>query len=231
MKNFIMKHSVLLVAAIMAIMTITGLVSEVRAEVKHFRTISWINDYDADSLKEVTDRLVVENMGDYTITSFVTNKKVGINDLRGNKDARVFIRIHDGWADLFNGDGAQLSKKVEVRIYSSGTRAYFSNDEFLIANSFENVEPATKVGRDELEEMAATIKSSGEYGKGLIGFELVLNKDVLFVSRTVDFVEIEGGEGSFQPGRMVSLPKGTKLFWNTYVCYPENKDVCAPAPS
>jgi hypothetical protein len=230
-RYFIMKHLVLLIAAIM---TITGLVSEVRAGVEHAPTVSLIDSYDEDSLREVAEELVVEHLEGYTITTFVTKTKVGIHNLLpDNKYAAVFIRIaRDSWAFFDNGDEMQIPKKAEVKIYSSGNAAYFRDDEFMIANSFENAKPVRRIGKRELEEMAETIElSRNEYGKGLTSYDLILNKDVLFLSGPGSaFVSIEGGEQSIIPSKgLLGLPKGAGLYYTTYYCFPDNKSVCAPS--
>jgi hypothetical protein len=214
----------LIIIAIVAIVAITGLILKVRARVKHAPTISSIDSYDVDSLGEVAEGLVVKDLGKYTITSFVTKRGVGIDDLCDNKYTAVFIRVtRDDWAFFDNGNGMRIPEKTEVKIYSSGYAAYYSGDEFMIAHlsRYRDAELVTSIEETVLKRIAENIEfvwHKGDYEEP-VGANLTLNKDAVFVDRLgsrLGFALIaieEGKESLVTPhGKIFTLPKGARIF-------------------
>jgi hypothetical protein len=210
---------VLIIIAIVAIVAITGLVSEVRAGVVHDPIGSWIDSYDEDSLREVAEELVVEDLGNYTITSFVTKRRVMIQ-LCDDEGVAVFIRVtRDDWAFFMDGGGVLIPEKAEVKIYSSVNEAYLSGDEFMTAHLFRlgGAELVLTTNKTVLKGIAKTIEPIWiEYGKvELTGIIFTLNKDAMFAINRMGFafVEIEGGKEpiTIQNEKAFYLPKGARL--------------------
>jgi hypothetical protein len=187
---------------------------------------SSIDSYDLDSLEEVAEGLVVEDLENYTIASFVTKRRVIIHNLPHDdkKKAMVFIRVtRDDWAFFRDGDGVQIPEKAEVKIYNynSDNVFFFKGDEFTAAyySRFWHCKLVMSIEEIMLAGIAETIEPiRKEYGKGLAGFNLTLNKDATFIVSVgrSEFVAIEIGEGFIVPDGTFTLPKGARLILTTY---------------